>query len=65
MAETKYCRRVDERHVYVQTEILMARGDMVECNAQGNALTLAVPAPVAPPAAPAPEEVKKPGKAKA
>lgn len=52
----KYLRKPNDPTVHIATELLVARGDMIECDKNGNPLIARVadPAP-APDTAPAPE----------
>lgn len=58
----KYLRKPNDPTVHIATELLIARGDMIECDKNGNPLIASIeepePAPEAsepePPAAPAP-----------
>ena len=50
----KYLRKPNDPTVHIATELLVARGDMIECDKNGNPLIARVadPAPAPEPAAP-------------
>lgn len=60
----KYLRKQNDPTVHIATDLLKARGDMIECDKHGNPLTVGVAEPAEPaapaaPAAPAPKRTAK------